>query len=438
MKHLIDTFNQCSMHDASESILKLYDDVSEIKELDNRGILINRPLFSHSSLPDTLGTDAVHVKEFDFKEPFLYCVCVHHNTNLWAKHINKIPEIILDNVRNGNGKLVFDDTMEGAPYDEFLDIIYKSIDELNLPADKLYFITNNLLAESTHDKWKINNNIKKHINLFSFMYNVHDVQRLKKIPCLPDSVNIEDEIKYKSDNLHNIKHFLKVNRTSRFERNLFMLHMNKNNMLEKSLISFPQAYQNYHLTPLGQAQNNFTYPKLFKDLTTPDNINSLRSKIPFHIDATDETNVGEPGHKVGTFNADLPFQPIHYKNSLISLVMCAFPFQENACHLHSSTYNPIFCGHPVIQFGPYQHLKQMKNNGFKTFSKWWDESYDDEIDGLERLKMVMDVSHNISKMPIETVFDMIVDMKEVLQHNSDLINNYSVKDSLIKKIFNEQ
>ena len=70
MKHLIDTFNQCSMHDASESILKLYDDVSEIKELDNRGILINRPLFSHSSLPDTLGTDAVHVKEFDFKEPF--------------------------------------------------------------------------------------------------------------------------------------------------------------------------------------------------------------------------------------------------------------------------------------------------------------------------------------------------------------------------------
>lgn len=425
MKHLIDSFNQCDLHDAPDSILKLYDDVSEIKELDNRGILINRPLFSHSSMPHALGTDAVHVKEFDFKEPFLYCVCVHHNTNLWAKHINKIPEIILDNVRNGNGKLVFDDTMEGAPYDEFLDIIYKSIDELNLPADKLYFITNNLLAESTHDKWKINNNIKKHINLFSFMYNVHDVQRLKKIPCLPDSIVMEDELKYKKDNLHNIKHFLKVNRTDRWERNLFMLHMNKNNMLENSLVSFPQ-FQDMH------------YGESFQNLTTTANINSLKSKTPFHIDVTDETNVGEPGHKVGTFNADLPFDPIHYKNSLISLVMCAFPFQDNACHLHSSTYNPIFCGHPVIQFGPYQHLKQMKKNGFKTFSKWWDESYDDEIDGVKRLKMVMDISDNISKMSIEKVFDMIVDMKEVLQHNSDLINNYSVNDSLIKKIFNEQ
>jgi len=37
-------------------------------------------------------------------------------------------------------------------------------------------------------------------------------------------------------------------------------------------------------------------------------------------------------------------------------------------------------------------------------------------------------------MSIEKVFDMIVDMKEVLQHNSDLINNYSVNDNLIKKI----
>ena len=51
--------------------------------------------------------------------------------------------------------------------------------------------------------------------------------------------------------------------------------------------------------------------------------------------------------------------------------------------------------------------------------------------------MVMDISTKISKMPIENVFNMIVDMKEVLQHNSDLINNYNVRDNLIKKIFNE-
>jgi hypothetical protein len=411
------------MHDASDYILKLYDDVSEIKELDNRGFLINRPLFSHSSLPDVLGTTDIHVREFDFKEPFIYCVYVHHNTNLWAKHINKIPRIVLDSVRSGKCKLIFDDTMEGAPCDEFLNIIYKSIDDLRLPPEQLYFITNNLLAEKSHDTWKAKYYFKKsYMNVISFMWNVYDIQRLKNIN-LPDKINIEDELKYKKDNLDNIKHFLKVNRTDRLERNLFMLYMNKHNMLEKSLISFPQF-------------PDMDYYDEFETLTTIDNISSLREKTPFHIDNTDKTNVGEAGHDVGQFNADLPFEPTHYKNSLISLVMCAFPESNAACHLHSSTYNPMYCGHPVIQFGPYQHLKQMQKNGFKTFSNWWDESYDDELDNWKRLKMVMDISYEISKMKIDDVFKMIVDMKEVLQHNSDLIDNYNVDTNLIKKIFN--
>ena len=421
MKHLIDTFNQASMHDASEYILKLYEDVSETKEKDNRGFWINRPLFSHSSLPDVLGTTEIPIHEFKFDEPFIYCVYVHHNINLWAKYIHKIPNIILDKVRSGDCKLIFDDTMEGSPCDKFLNIIYKSIDTLKLPPEQLYFITNNLLAEKTHEDWKGQNKDRLYMNVISFMWNVYDIQRLKKIN-LPDSVNIKTELIYKRDNLDSIKHFLKVNRTDRFERNLFMLHMNKNNMLDNSLLSFPQL-------------PDMNYNDQFKTLTTIDNINSLRSKTPFHIDNTDKTNVGEAGHKIGQFNADLPFQPMHYRKSLISLVMCAFPFDDNACHLHSSTYNPMFCGHPVNQFGPYQHLKEMRNNGFKTFSKWWDESYDDEKDHWKRFRKVMNVSYKISKMSIEDVFKMVVEMRGVLQHNSDLINNYNVDDNLIKKIF---
>ena len=69
--------------------------------------------------------------------------------------------------------------------------------------------------------------------------------------------------------------------------------------------------------------------------------------------------------------------------------MCAFPFVENACHLHSSTFNPIYCGHPIIQFGPYKHLEILKNNGFKTFDKWWDEDYDNLTEGWDRFKGVL-------------------------------------------------
>lgn len=421
MKHIIDEFNQTSTTNPSETILKLYDDVTELKELDNRGLEIKRPLFGHSRLPDWLGITEIHINDFKFNEPFIYSVRVHHNMNLWAKHINKIPAYILECVRNRQCKLIFDDIMEGNHNDKFLDIIYNSIDKLNLPASKIYYVTNNLHGERNHKTWVSIHKQSDCINVISIMYNVLDIQMNAEVLKLPKSVNIKDEIEYKRNNLHTIKHFLKVNRTNRLERNLFMLFMNKYNILDKSLISFP-AFPNEN-----------TYG-LFPELTTKENKDSLKSKVPFHIDITDETNVGDAGHEVYQFNADLPFRAIHYRNSLISIVMCPFPFIPNACHLHSSTYNPMYCGQPVIQFGPYQHLKEMRERGFKTFGKWWDESYDNEPHHWKRFKMVMDVVNELSNKPIDVVFDMIEEMQNILQHNSDLIKKYKGRELLINQI----
>ena len=134
------------------------------------------------------------------------------------------------------------------------------------------------------------------------------------------------------------------------------------------------------------------------------------------------------------FDDDLAFNPIHYRNTFISLVMCAFPFEENACHLHSSTFNPMYCGHPVIQFGPYQHLKELKRRGFKTFDKWWDESYDNIQDPWDRFNAVMLVVLQLSILTPEQALQMYIDMKDVLQHNSDLISKYNDIKRLKTKI----
>ena len=85
---LTDKFNQVSLHNPSEEIIKIYRHVAEINELDNRGFPICRPLFSHSSLPSVLGLKEVERTKFDFKSKFsefdfdtkfTYFVHVHHN-----------------------------------------------------------------------------------------------------------------------------------------------------------------------------------------------------------------------------------------------------------------------------------------------------------------------------------------------------------------------
>jgi len=423
MISLIDDFSQISMLEPPDEIIEIYKNVPEINEIDNRGFPICRPLFSHSGLPGNLGFKDVWVDDFDFKLPFVYATYVHHNQRLWTEHINLIPNKVLDGVRNGQGFLLFDNTLEGNRVDGewFIDPLYKSISELDLPPENVIFVTNNLLAEKTHDEYERDKKIK----LVSFMWNVYDVQRLIRCKNLPKKIDIQYEIEYKSKNLEKIKHFLKINRTNRPERNIFMLFMNYYKLFDKSLVSFPTL------------PDDGGYPRGFEKYLTGENIKDLQSKVPFDIDDTDKTNHGKAGQGKGFFDADLIFQPIHYRNSFISVVMAAFPFEDKACHLHSSTFNPMYCGHPILQFGPYQSIREMRERGFKTFGKWWDESYDDELDHWKRFEKVMDVTLELSKLSQKELLKIYIDMKEVLQHNVDLITNFDVKSELHDRIFND-
>jgi|TARA_R100000084_G_scaffold109108_2_gene74006 hypothetical protein len=422
MVSIIDNFNQVSLHNPSEEILKLYSHIDEIYEVDPRGYNITRPLFSHSDMPNFLNTPTINIKDFGWDKPFVYSVVLHHNNALAAKHLNLIPKKILEQIKEKKCKLVLDNTMEGDEVTRFFKAIYNSIEELKLPASQIYYVTNSLVAENEHKSWISEKNIYNTINVISFMYNVMDVQRLKNLNHLPQHVDIEEEIYYKEQNIDKIKPFLKVNRTGRPERNLFMLHLNKYDLFDKFLISFPE-YPDYNFPS-----------NMFHNITQEDNIESLKLKCPFDIDQTDIDNHGPPGAGIGKFNADLPFDPTHYRNSMLSFVMCAFPFVEGCCHLHSSTFNPIYCGHPVIQFGPHNHLEVLKSLGFKTFSKWWDESYDKEGEGWVRFQGVLNNLNTLRKLSKTQILNMYKDMKNVLQHNSDLIQNYNIKKVLIDRI----
>lgn len=410
--HVKDDFNSAQLDTATEEVLKLYAHIPEINEKDERGFNICRPLFSHSDIP--MLTDSVNIKPEEIGEKnFIYCTTLHHHNFLAAEHLNLLPDYVLKGIKNKKCRLILDNTLEGDILDRFIINIHKSLSHLNLDPKQIYYITNNLIAEEDYDRVLDQNNIQSEkINILSFPWNIHDVKRLQNFHHLPKEVNIQKEIEFKKRNINDIAHFLKVNRTGRPERNLFMLFINKYNLYKNFKISFPSYPEQYNLF-------NF-----FPELTDPVNIQSLKAKVPFDIDDTDRRNHGEPGRGDGRFDADLPFDPIHYRTSFVSVVMCAFPFVENACHLHSSTFNPIYCGHPVIQFGPYQHLKKLKELGFKTFDKWWDESYDNIEFGWDRLKAIFDIVLELNSKSKEEMMTMYEEMQDTLQHNSDLIKNF--------------
>ena len=72
---------------------------------------------------------------------------------------------------------------------------------------------------------------------------------------------------------------------------------------------------------------------------------------------------------------------------------------------------------PFVLFAPPHTLTCMKEFGFKTFDKWWDESYDSEENHLVRFRKVFEILDWIETLSYDELFSMHNDMKSVLEHN---------------------
>ena len=58
--------------------------------------------------------------------------------------------------------------------------------KLDLPPNRVIFVTNNFLAEKTHETWfKNQKTYSEKMKIISFMWNVHDVKRLIQTKNLP-------------------------------------------------------------------------------------------------------------------------------------------------------------------------------------------------------------------------------------------------------------
>jgi len=59
----------------------------------------------------------------------------------------------------------------------------------------------------------------------------------------------------------------------------------------------------------------------------------------------------------------------------------------------------------------------LKKEGFKTFSEFWDESYDDIIDNTERMEAICLLLKDLSKLSKPEWFRLYLRMKPILEHN---------------------
>jgi hypothetical protein len=98
-----------------------------------------------------------------------------------------------------------------------------------------------------------------------------------------------------------------------------------------------------------------------------------------------------------------------------------FHYDSHHMFINEKTLKPIACLQPFIINGMPGSLAHLHELGFKTFSEWWDESYDTETDQIKRSDMIIDIVSDLAKLDHKDYIDMLGGMHQTLIHNRDLL-----------------
>jgi hypothetical protein len=112
-----------------------------------------------------------------------------------------------------------------------------------------------------------------------------------------------------------------------------------------------------------------------------------------------------------------------YEESFCAIVTETI-FATPLAYVSEKTTRAMCANLPFILVAGPNSLEYLKKLGFKTFDRWWDESYDQEQDHEKRILMIMDLIDYIGSKSINDLKDIYTDMKEVLDHNSELFRNF--------------
>ena len=358
------------------------------------------------------------------------------------KFTKYISESTVDYINNKNMYLVINFSHEGCVPIRSFKQFHKLLDFRKISPKKVIFIYNDSNNIITYKKWCDSNGIVDRINILNYQYSLFNkAEELYKLIIYKKTV-LQPDISYKSsavsddyfkktkDNIRG-HHFLSYNRMIRDHRFLFLIGLESLGLIEKNLVSF-----NFDFNLQGKTDKDHKgglYSLLDKNNVTEEKFNEILLKLSKQNDKKTLNSYGtklfEYGMKVVDYKnleniVGYGFENSEpYLNSYFSVITESL-FFENNLYLSEKSWKGFMHFHPFILFGRPGSLKEMKKYGFKTFEPFIDESYDEEINDIERFFKVMREINRLCKMNLNETHDWYWEMEDILIYNRNLMLEY--------------
>lgn len=315
-----------------------------------------------------------------------------------------ISDHTLNHMRVNMGFLLIEHSAETAIEHSHLHLMNTYFTSHGIPQNKIFYLTGCANGPELYEWWCMKEGISDPRNKMNII----------PYPISQQSLALSyfdfykpKEPEYDSEKIPQ-KLFLSWNRRFRPHRVALAVGLEKNGLIDRSYVSMSK---NDPEQPHLQFPEMNPYYISGLEVTEQDRIN-LINKLPLVLDGETDNN-----RMCQDFDdANRPY----YQDSLVSLVT-ETNFDALEVSLTEKSYKPMKEKHPFIIVGAPGVLRCLKNWGYKTFGEFWDESYDNENDPRNRMRLIIETCKDIASWDNEKIKDFRRRVKPILDHNYQLI-----------------
>jgi hypothetical protein len=350
--------------------------------------------------------DAVEVlayREYGFHHP-TWSVLRQGKHHLATRNLYYLDFEQLLTVLSGGGVLIVDASCEGPNADpERVAILNQGILDLELPADRILYATQNLQFGKQPGAPALLFGV-----VYAHFYICRGLAILKR--QFPSDHAIRQHCVAMFEQRANapateLRHYICMNFTPRWHRWVAVLYLYRRGLLAQGYVSFP-GEKNIKMKAMAALEK--TVPAIPDRADLLAAVPDLLNLCPMTLDAAADAE-SPP-------DFDFPF-------ALMARSLLHFVTESEVTdgfgvkRVTEKILKPIVGLQPFLVIGNPQSLRLLQDMGFRTFDGLFDEGYDLVADPGARIGAIFKQIDNVTSMPIDALRQRVAGYDEILIHN---------------------
>jgi hypothetical protein len=365
---------------------------------------------------------------YNTSENFIYPIILFNNELFFKYNTIDLNPKLVECVKNKRAKICLYQPTEGffGHSDNEYTWVHNLSKKYEFQKDDIIVITSNLKANDDKNQLVLEGKIIDNYTIFPYSYFQHNLWfencKLLNNKCKDKIFNDFYYFLNLNKNIKKDFHFISFNRVTKLHRIAIFGELMTND-----------NFKNKYIVSMGGVQNDIDKKSFFNQIINNINPNYSKSRdklLNFFktYDSTqhyvyDENDL--ENNKASNINKKA------HSISFINIVTESL-IDNRSVFFSEKIYKPIVMAQPFILFGNPYSLKKLKEYGFQTFDRWWDESYDTEIDFTKKLEKIISIMEEISTWDMDKCYMITQEMQSVFQNNVNIL----LDTKEIKKLYN--